>query len=61
MIILVTGVTSGFGEAITKHFIKQGHKVIGTGRREERLTALKNQLGEDFPSFKTRCPKLFRH
>lgn len=48
MIILVTGVTSGFGEAITKHFIKQGHKVIGTGRREERLQALKNQLGDDF-------------
>ena len=52
MIILVTGVTSGFGEAITKHFVKQGHKVIGTGRREERLTALKNQLGEDFHPLK---------
>lgn len=40
MIILVTGATSGFGEAITRRFIQQGATVIGTGRRTERLTAL---------------------
>lgn len=48
MIILVTGATAGFGEAITRHFIKQGHQVIGTGRREQRLQALKQSLGEAF-------------
>lgn len=48
MIILVTGATSGFGEAISKHFIAQGHKVIGTGRREERLKSLQASLGDTF-------------
>ncbi|MDX5626880.1 MULTISPECIES: bifunctional NADP-dependent 3-hydroxy acid dehydrogenase/3-hydroxypropionate dehydrogenase YdfG [unclassified Brenneria] len=46
MIIFVTGATAGFGEAITRRFIKEGHKVIATGRRQERLDALKEELGE---------------
>ena len=46
MIILVTGATAGFGEAITRRFINEGHKVIATGRRQERLDALKQALGE---------------
>ena len=37
MIIMVTGATAGFGESITRRFIANGHKVIATGRREERL------------------------
>ena len=48
MIILVTGATSGFGESIAKRFIQQGHKVICTGRRSERLQALGQQSGADF-------------
>ncbi|BBV08669.1 NAD(P)-dependent oxidoreductase [Providencia stuartii] len=48
MIILVTGATSGFGEAITRRFIQQGATVIGTGRRTERLTALQKELGSHF-------------
>ena len=36
MIIMVTGATAGFGESITRRFIANGHKVIATGRREER-------------------------
>lgn len=48
MIIFVTGVTSGFGEAITKKFIANGHIVIGTGRRETRLKKLHQQLGKNF-------------
>lgn len=47
MIILVTGATAGFGECITRRFIKQGHKVIATGRREERLQELKDELGDN--------------
>ncbi|PWC12500.1 bifunctional NADP-dependent 3-hydroxy acid dehydrogenase/3-hydroxypropionate dehydrogenase YdfG [Brenneria corticis] len=45
MIIFVTGATAGFGEAITRKFIQEGHKVIACGRRQERLDALKNELG----------------
>lgn len=46
MIIFVTGATSGFGEAIARRFISQGHQVIAAGRRQERLVALKAELGE---------------
>ncbi|MCV9877415.1 bifunctional NADP-dependent 3-hydroxy acid dehydrogenase/3-hydroxypropionate dehydrogenase YdfG [Brenneria izbisi] len=46
MIIFVTGATAGFGESITRKFIKEGHKVIATGRRQARLDALKAELGD---------------
>ncbi|MGK7245938.1 bifunctional NADP-dependent 3-hydroxy acid dehydrogenase/3-hydroxypropionate dehydrogenase YdfG [Buttiauxella agrestis] len=46
MIILVTGATAGFGESITRRFVQQGHKVIATGRRLERLQELKDELGD---------------
>ncbi|WP_058960494.1 bifunctional NADP-dependent 3-hydroxy acid dehydrogenase/3-hydroxypropionate dehydrogenase YdfG [Type-E symbiont of Plautia stali] len=45
MIIFVTGATAGFGESITRRFIANGHKVIASGRRAERLKALKEELG----------------
>lgn len=38
-IICVTGATSGFGKAIAEKFLKEGWKVITTGRRLERLKA----------------------
>lgn len=47
MIILVTGATAGFGECITRRFIQNGHKVIATGRRQERLQELKDELGDN--------------
>lgn len=46
MIVLVTGATAGFGECITRRFIENGHKVIATGRRRERLQELKDELGD---------------
>ena len=46
MIILVTGATAGFGESITRRFVANGHKVIATGRRQERLQELKDELGD---------------
>lgn len=46
MIILVTGATAGFGESITRRFVENGHKVIATGRRQERLQALKEELSD---------------
>lgn len=47
MIVFVTGATAGFGQSITRRFIAQGHKVIATGRRQERLEALKAELGKN--------------
>ncbi|SFO16420.1 NADP-dependent 3-hydroxy acid dehydrogenase YdfG [Chitinophaga sp. YR627] len=46
-IVLVTGATSGFGEACAKKFAANGYDVIITGRRQERLTALQQQLQEE--------------
>lgn len=46
MIVFVTGATAGFGQSITRRFIAQGHKVIATGRRQERLDALKQEFGD---------------
>jgi 3-hydroxy acid dehydrogenase/malonic semialdehyde reductase len=46
MIVLVTGATSGFGLSIARRFAKGGHRVIATGRRTERLTALAAELGD---------------
>lgn len=46
MIIFVTGATSGFGEAITRRFIQHGHQVIASGRRQERLDKLREELGD---------------
>jgi 3-hydroxy acid dehydrogenase / malonic semialdehyde reductase len=43
---LVTGATSGFGRAIARRFAAEGARVIATGRRAERLAALKDELGE---------------
>ncbi len=48
MMIVVTGATAGFGESITRRFIAAGHKVIATGRRQQRLTALQQELGDAF-------------
>ena len=44
-VILVTGATAGFGAAFARRFVKDGHKVIATGRRAERLQDLGNELG----------------
>lgn len=48
MIVFVTGATSGFGEATAKRFAQDDAKVIGTGRRKDRLEQLHKQLGNNF-------------
>ena len=45
--ILITGATSGFGKETAKIFIKNGWKVIITGRRGNRLEDLTKELGEN--------------
>ncbi len=42
---LITGATSGFGAATARRFVKEGWKVIVTGRRADRLDALVDELG----------------
>jgi len=44
MIALITGATSGIGEATTLQFAKNGYDVIITGRRKERLDKLETKL-----------------
>ncbi len=34
-------------KCIARRFVENGHKVIATGRRHERLQALKDELGEN--------------
>ena len=36
LVILVTGATAGFGTAIARRFVKDGHRVVAAGRRAER-------------------------
>ena len=43
-IIFVTGATSGFGKAIALVFAQNGFDIIITGRRNDRLEALKQEL-----------------
>jgi len=42
--ILITGATSGFGEATARRFAAEGWRVIICGRRRDRLDALKREL-----------------
>ena len=46
--VLITGTTAGFGEAAAKKFAGEGWRVIGTGRRGDRLRALGDLLGDNF-------------
>ncbi len=46
MIVFITGATAGFGAATARKFIKEGHHVIAAGRRQERLDALRAELGD---------------
>ena len=46
--VLITGATAGIGEAAARTFATGGWKVIGTGRRADRLDALAAGLGESF-------------
>lgn len=46
--IFITGATAGIGAASARLFARNGWRVIGTGRRGDRLRALQEELGEAF-------------
>ena len=43
-IVMVTGATSGIGEAYARKFARGGYNVIITGRRKEKLDTLRREL-----------------
>jgi NADP-dependent 3-hydroxy acid dehydrogenase YdfG len=44
--VLVTGATAGFGAAVARRFVGEGHRVVAAGRRSDRLEALQRELGD---------------
>ncbi len=47
-IALITGATAGIGEAVATKFAAEGWDVIITGRRNDRLEILSNELAKQF-------------
>ena len=46
--IFITGATAGIGAASARLFVHNGWRVVGTGRRGDRLRALQEELGGSF-------------
>jgi NADP-dependent 3-hydroxy acid dehydrogenase YdfG len=42
---IVTGASTGIGHALTRALLDEGHSVVATGRRQERLSALAEAAG----------------
>ncbi|VAW30146.1 Oxidoreductase, short-chain dehydrogenase/reductase family [hydrothermal vent metagenome] len=47
-IVLITGATSGIGHACTRKFAENGYNLIITGRRNDRLNSISEQLTRDY-------------
>ena len=48
--VVITGATSGIGEAIARAYLEQGENVVLIGRRTDRLEVLKSEFAEVFPN-----------
>ena len=46
--IFITGATSGFGKAIAEKFASEGHRLIITGRRADRLDEVSKNIADQF-------------
>ena len=48
-VVFITGATSGFGRATARRFAEAGWALVLTGRRQERLEALQQELSAKVP------------
>ncbi|WP_313505609.1 SDR family oxidoreductase [Stutzerimonas kunmingensis] len=48
-VVFITGATSGFGRATARRFAEAGWALVLTGRRVDRLEALKQELSSEVP------------
>lgn len=46
MTVMVTGASAGMGAATARRFVDEGHRVIATARRRDRLNELAEELGD---------------
>jgi short-subunit dehydrogenase len=55
MTILLTGATSGIGEALAKHYLGHGHTLYALGRNEQKLFELQQFAKKNSSECKTVC------
>ncbi len=44
-LVLITGASAGIGKVTAQEFVREGARVIGTGRNRERLDAVRDEIG----------------
>ena len=47
-VALVTGASSGIGEAISRELVKRGWTVVGVARSESKLAQIQHELSDSF-------------
>lgn len=45
-VVLITGASSGIGDAIARRFAKQGWRIVAVARRQQRLEQLRQELAD---------------
>ena len=51
---LITGATGGLGKAFVYETAKKGYSLLLTGRSQEKLTALREELSVEYPDVEAR-------
>ena len=51
-VVLITGASSGIGEACAWRFAEDGSKLVLVARRQDRLQKVKDELLSEFPDLK---------